>query len=45
MLDVREVFGTDLPQNSLFRSTLTSHLKSLLTQGSRATVATVTTAL
>jgi fructuronate reductase len=39
MLTVREVFGTDLASNEIFREAVTAHLKSLLENGSAATVA------
>jgi fructuronate reductase len=38
-LDIREIFGADLPQNPRFRSTVTESLRQLLEQGAAATVA------
>jgi fructuronate reductase len=37
-LNVREVFGGDLPRNEQLRSLLTDHLASLFRYGTRATV-------
>ncbi|HTJ56456.1 MAG TPA: mannitol dehydrogenase family protein [Devosiaceae bacterium] len=45
MLTVSEVFGTDLASNEEFRETVTAHLKSLLENGSAATVAAVVRSL
>ncbi|MCB9947313.1 MAG: mannitol dehydrogenase family protein [Rhodospirillaceae bacterium] len=39
LLSVKAVFGSDLPQNMAFRSTVTSALGTLIHQGARATVA------
>jgi len=41
LLAVSEIFGTALPANATFRSTVTSHLASLFRHGARATVAEV----
>ena len=38
LMTVREVFGTDLPQNEVFRETVTAHLRSLFEHGSAETV-------
>ncbi|MDR3476344.1 MAG: mannitol dehydrogenase family protein [Devosia sp.] len=38
LMTVREVFGTDLPQNEIFRETVTAHLQSLFAHGSAETV-------
>jgi fructuronate reductase len=38
-LDIREIFGADLPQNPRFRSTVTESLRQLLEQGAAVTVA------
>ncbi len=38
MLEVREVFGDDLPGHVAFRSTLVGHLTQLLNRGAKATV-------
>jgi len=40
LLTVSEIFGRDLPQNEVFRETVTAHLKSLY-RGSAETVAAV----
>jgi fructuronate reductase len=41
LLQVREIFGDDLPQHSGFVSELTARVSSLFTRGSRATIARV----
>jgi fructuronate reductase len=44
LMTVKEIFGTDLPQNEIFRETVTAHLQALVTQGSAETVRAVVTA-
>ena len=38
LMTIKEVFGTDLPQNEIFRETVTAHLRSLFEYGSAETV-------
>ncbi len=39
LLEVTEIFGTDLPADAGFRRTVTDHLASLFANGARATIA------
>jgi fructuronate reductase len=41
LFTLTEVFGTDLPANEAFRTTVTAHLHSLLANGSAATIASL----